>query len=425
MPSANLPALAPDESVVVHPQDEGDEGEEGEEFGPIPGKVFDREVGQVVSIADLFVRDEAGNYIDLNTSGPRGAECSLKYRVPDHQRYHKKSRDAKITIIDSVWKNYIIGGLALSRHPDNEMCFYLNIEDGQSRLNIIQDYLDDKFKYRGAYFSQRTTAEKKRFTSYQFNMDITMVSRTRSPSDEVTTTADHYYENFDRINRGAKLEDNDKYWCKKNKPVCKLAIDFIGKAVKEYPFMLTKTFGVIKDGKQCRAPLQEIVAMIGALYYDTYKLSYSRHYEKIGEAVTPEKKKTLYDFMNWYKGVHDKMFAVFPREHGEQSGFNKPGRFQGMMVMDYKKTTVHEDLIGLEEKKQKWVEILNIDRCSDDFMKGTKTIWNTMSGGNKSNQEEGNIKARLTRVDEFYFDATPNREVTVDKYSIKWSPCEY
>ena len=51
-----------------------------------------------------------------------------------------------------------------------------------------------------------------------------------------------------------------------------------------------------------------------------------------------------------------------------------------------------------------WVTILNIDRSSNNFMKGTGTLWNGFKDGEKKNQEQENINLRLTRVKEFYDD---------------------
>ena len=94
---------------------------------PLPRPVFDRELNQI-SLREIFRKDENGNYLFFDATESRD-ECQKKYRIPDHQRYNKWSFGAKFTVIDSIYKNFIIGSLSLSRHPNDEIGFYFNIED--------------------------------------------------------------------------------------------------------------------------------------------------------------------------------------------------------------------------------------------------------------------------------------------------------
>ncbi len=368
---------------------------------PLPSKVFER-VNSTINIRALFQKDEEGNYVNLDTTSDRDT-CQKLYRIPEHQRYNKWSNDAKETLIDSIFKNYIIGALSLSQHNDGEMgCFY-DIEDGQSRLTVIQEFLEDKFKYRGAYFSERTQLEQNRFLDYVFTKDVTTPARTRPIAErDATTTDDHYYENFDRINRGKALEDNDKYWCMKHKPMVARAIDFIEQCKNDYPFMKTEKFNTMdSNGKVIRKPLEQFVTMVDALVNGIYKKSYSRHYEKICEEFTDEHEELLNGFMVFYKSIYDEMIHQMPKRDREQFPFNNPGKFLGMIIMHFKE---NEDDMSLDEKKDMWVNILNIDRSSENFMKGTGTLWYDFTPANQKNQEQENIRMRLNRVKEFYED---------------------
>ena len=365
---------------------------------PLPRPVFDRELGQI-SLREIFQKDEEGNYINFDATKVRDT-CSMKYRIPIHQRYNKWNSEAKETIIESVFQSFIIGNLSLSRHSDGQMGFYFNIEDGQSRLTNIQEYLDDKFKFCGGFFSERTQLEQNRFLDYIFSTDTTSPHRTRAVTN--TTIEDHYYENFDRINRGKALADNDKYWCLKNKPMVALAIELMEQCKVDYEFMKTAKFNTKdKDGKIQRKPLEEFVTMIDALLNGIYKKSYSRHYQKIGDEITTEDRAILNAFMTFYKAIYDTMITVMPKRDNEQFPFNNPGKFLSMVIMDFRTDVVG---ITLEQKKNMWVTILNIDRSSNNFMKGTGTLWNGFKDGEKKNQEQENINKRLTRVMEFYDD---------------------
>ena len=384
---------------------------------PIPRKVFERELGQM-TLRELFQKNEEGDYVNLDTTVDRDT-CQKRIRIPEHQRYNKWNADAKETIIDSIFKNYIIGALSLSRHSDGDMTWYLDIEDGQSRLTVIQEFLEDKFKYRTLNFSERSQLEQNRILDYVFSTDITTPSRTRPTAErDATTTDDHYFENFDRINRGKALEDNDKYWCMKHKPMVALAIEFIEECKDDYPFMKTEKFNTRdSNGKVIRKPLEQIVTMIDALLNGIYKKSYSRHYEKICEEITDEHRLLLNNFMEFYKSIYDEMLNQMPKRDREQFPFNNPGKFLGMIIMHFKETG---EEMSLDEKKDMWVNILNIDRSSDNFMKGTATLWSDFTSANQKNQEQENIRSRLNRVKEFYED----KEGVSDEYNIEYEENE-
>ena len=369
-----------------------------------PNKVFDRELGSIV-IRKLFEKDEEGGYVALDTTEDRET-CEKKYRIPGHQRYNKWTLEAKENTIDSIWRNYIIGSLSLSRQSDGNLGWFLDIEDGQSRLTVIQEYLDDKFEYRGAKFSDRTKLEQDRFLDYEFSTDVTQPSRIRPTTGlDPGTTEDHRFENFDRINKGKALEDNDKYWALKHKPMVARAIELIEECKEDYPFMKTDKFNT-KDtnGKVIRKPLDQFVTMIDALINDAYKNTYLRHYENMCEPWTPAHKERLNQFMIFYKSIYDGMIDLFPARPREKFHFNNPGKFLGMIIMHFQQSEQDPEM-SLDEKRVMWVNILNIDRRSDNFMKGTVTLWSAQGGftaGDQKNQEKKNILKRLDRVKEFY-----------------------
>lgn len=362
----------------------------------LPRPVFDREVGQIF-LREFFQKDDDGNYLNFDANQDRN-NSNMKYRTPIHQRYNKWASDAKRDLIESIYMNYATPSIILSRHSDGEMNFYFNIEDGQSRFTVIQEYLDDKFKFNGKLFSERTINEQNRFLDYCFPTSITIPHRTRADN---TTIDDHHFENFDRINRGKPLTDNDKYWCKKDKPLVQLAIQLIELCKTEYPFMKTSKFNTMDSkGRIERKPLEEFVTILGALFNNIYKKTYSRHFLTIGAPVTTEQRVLLTDFMTFYKSIHDTMFEIMPKRGKEHiPKFNNPGQFLGMIIMDFKDNTT-----DIDQKKTMWVDILNIDRCSHNFMKCKNTLFNDFTDGDKKNQEQENIRRRLSRVREFYND---------------------
>ena len=379
----------------------------------IPSKVFEREIHQI-SLREMFEQDENGIYINFDSTIER-IQCNLKYRIPLHQRYNKWNVDAKHTIIDSVYKNYIIGGISFSRHSSNEGdgSFYFDIEDGQSRLTVIQEYLEDKFMYLEKMFSEITDHQKAQFLSYIFSTET--MTPSRSARSSPISIEDHHYENFDRINRGKQLSDNDKYWCRKNKPMVKFAIELIERFKTECPFMKTTPFGGRKDGKVNRDVLEKICTLVGAIWNDVYKKSYSRHYEYLSIPLTNEKKNDVYDFMTHYRNIHDKVYSDVSKETGEnQLPFNNPGKFLALIIRDFK--TIRNGITN-QNKVTMWANILNIDRASQNFMKGKQSLYFGFTDGDKKNQELSNINKRLERIIEFY-----NDKVTItNRYHIEYS----
>ena len=128
--------------------------------------------------------------------------------------------------------NYATPSIILSRHNDGEMNFYFNIEDGQSRFTVIQEYLDDKFKFNGKLFSERTIHEQNRFLDYCFPTSITIPHRTRADN---TTIDDRHFENFDRINRGKPMQTMISIGVRKINCLVQLAIQLIELCKTEYP----------------------------------------------------------------------------------------------------------------------------------------------------------------------------------------------
>ena len=380
----------------------------------LPQKVFEREIYQI-TLREIFEKNEDGEYINFDSTVVPRTQCNLKYRIPLHQRHNKWNSDAKETIIDSVYKNYIIGGISFSRHSSNDGdgSFYLDIEDGQSRLTVIQEYIEDKFPFMEKKFSERTEHERNRFLSYVFSTET--MTPSRSARSSTVSIEEHHYENFDRINKGASLSDNDKYWCYKNKPMVKFAIELIERFKTECRFMQTEKFESIKDGKVNRDVLEKICTLVGAICYNIYKKSYSRHYENLGYLMTSEKKNEVYDFMTHYRNIHDKIYSDVPKVSKEKLlQFNNPGKFLSLIIRDYK---TPRDGVTNQDKVNMWADILNIDRASTNFMKGTQTLYNSFTDGNKKNQEEINIIKRLERIIEFYND----KENISQRYNIVYT----
>lgn len=371
----------------------------------IPSKIFEREHGQI-SIREIFEKNEINEYIRFDSKEDR-SNTKKQYRIPIHQRFNKWTNSDKEDLIESIFMNYIIGAISLSRHVD-DTSFYFDIEDGQSRLTVIQEFLEDKFRFKGLLFSELDDIYKNRILGYNFRTEITSLPQTRSSTTNIDI---HYYENFDRINRGKKLSDNDKYWCYKDKPLVKFCINLMKtlKSDDNYNFMKLSNFLKIKDGVENRNALESFVTMTSAIINGIYKKSFSRHIDYLGnygEELTTEDKNKVIEFLQYYLSIKDKVFELKGYKPREQIPFENPGKFLSLIIMDYNEDVNIETEYRSRTKEEKilmWARLINTDRVSENFMyKGQQTLWTGLTDGDKRNQEKCNIEKRLIRCIQFH-----------------------
>lgn len=377
----------------------------------IPSKVFERENGQL-TIREIFKKDEQGQFENFDSKEKRGPTCRKLYRIPEHQRYNKWTKDDKCQLIESIYKNYIIGTISMSRHIDSDGQWYFNIEDGQSRLTVIQEFLTDTFDYMGIYYKDLEEHNKNRILDYKFGTEITSLNKIR-PRDCCNIDI-HYFENFDRINRGKNLSDCDKYWCYKNRPLVKFCIEFMNelKQSPDYKFLkLSQFLKYSKNGEQNRSSLEFFVTMVSAIVNRCYKKSFSRHITFLGndgDELSSESKKKVYDFIEFYREIYEMTNSIKPIASSEKIPFNNPGKFLSLIIMDYTED-VPSDSGYIKrapiEKKNMWGKLITMDRISENFMySGLQTLWNGFVDADKKNQEQTNIAKRLIRCIEFYRD---------------------
>lgn len=120
--------------------------------------------------------------------------------------------------------------------------------------------------------------------------------------------------------------------------------------------------------------------------------------------------------MDHYKKICCKIYSDMPKcDREKYIQFNNPGKFLSLIIKDYK---TKREGISNQDKVKMWADILNIDRVSPNFMtKGTKTLFNQFTDGDKQNQEISNIIKRLGRVIQFY----NNKEYTSQRYHIEYT----
>lgn len=85
----------------------------------------------------------------------------------DYQRDHVWTITDKIDLIDSIFNNIDIGKFVfVERSYSDEREKRLEILDGKQRLSALCEFYEDRFKYRGFYFSELSQFDKNKFESH-------------------------------------------------------------------------------------------------------------------------------------------------------------------------------------------------------------------------------------------------------------------
>lgn len=88
----------------------------------------------------------------------RGVDFDVEY-----QREHVWKLQDKVDLIDSVFNNIDIGKFVFVRR---DWCYdgkLLEILDGKQRLTALNEFYEDRFKYKGYYFSELSGNDKNKF----------------------------------------------------------------------------------------------------------------------------------------------------------------------------------------------------------------------------------------------------------------------
>ena len=100
----------------------------------------------MMAIMDVDGRAELGN--------PENLRTVMGFRLPVWQRGSVWTESQKISFIESAWKGIPLGTYSFTQifkigHPLDNLLI-----DGQQRMSAIDDYVNDKFKVFGYYFSE-------------------------------------------------------------------------------------------------------------------------------------------------------------------------------------------------------------------------------------------------------------------------------
>jgi hypothetical protein len=115
----------------------------------------------------------------------------------DYQRPLVWDLKDKRSLLDSVFNHIEIGKFAMVFKGYGVKNYLYEMLDGKQRLNALIDFFEDRYTWKGLYFSQLHPRDKNHFDSYSI-----LIATTRQPLPEVKK-----YEYFLKLNTQGKPQD--------------------------------------------------------------------------------------------------------------------------------------------------------------------------------------------------------------------------
>jgi len=224
------------------------------------------------------------------------------YRIPDHQRFPSWPLAKKQKLVDSVLRNYPIHAIIAIRQLQNsglDVVEFCDIEDGQTRMTALQEYLMDEFACEqstdaignGRKFSELTAQMQQSFRNYQVTLEV--FSGRQITHDEIA-------EIFNRLNSGKPLGDNDKFHSRMTTPVLRSLNE-----VKSHPELrddINKFIGPIGSGKTRKGLSDMVGAILAVSTGQTARIttSYEQNYRYLSTVFTAPQNARIVEFFKAY-----------------------------------------------------------------------------------------------------------------------------
>ena len=371
------------------------------------------------SLYEILEKDDSGAPKYFDSTLENRTDSTLLYRIPEHQRWPQWAKPKLRKLVDSVFKNFTIQCVILSKHYDTRE--YFDFEDGQTRLSVLQDYYNDGFTYCGYLFSELTTNQQHRFENYQ----ITIEELSNASDDDI-------HEMFERCQEGSPLKNYDKFWNRKELGAVHFACQLIRSAPWRHEYMGTRDFSSKK-----RQRLPDVVGLIIALVCENGQnyitSSFRRLYAQLNTTMDAEAIQKIHTFLQFYFKIIDTTYEELPMietlyynaagtikvRKERRLKFWHIGGYLGMILWDYLQYPDEAELV----KQARWVQIINIDRQVPDFLRGKKTIWNGLPSRliSSCDATTANIASRVERMRAFSASETMgNRNAYCEQLGIIW-----
>lgn len=381
----------------------------------IPSKKMQRRQDSK-TLGDIFEKDASGTPLLFNADLRRGD--GLTYRIPEHQRHPSWKKEKKQLLVDTVFRNYPMSGFVVSEHCENDKIYY-DIEDGQSRLSILQEFYNDGFTYetetgQQVKFSQLSNAVQRRFENYKIYIEVMSDFKDNAQ-----------YEVFERLQNGEALADKDLYWNRRDYSLVQKAMKLIQTPQWLGTYMNTHK-GITDKNRNALPPTVTFIYAI--INYHAIKQcegnpskrksmwsSFRAQAAMLNEPIDQNDHTRINNFLEYLNHIINEVYRIHPKQNRERLGtWNNFAKQTGMILYEW----LENENASEEEKKvnqEKWIYLMNLERKSGDLMfKGKKTMWNGMLSKLRQNTDDAALSARLERVNEFYAD----KETIADEHGI-------
>lgn len=376
------------------------------------------------TLGDIFELDNSDDpqpkYFNSRTKMQNG----MLYRIPEHQQHSQWNIAHKNILINTIFRNYPMCGITVSQHiEDNGI--YFDIEDGQTRLSILQDFYMNGFPFlldetrTKKYFKDLPIKIKRKFENYEFNIEV---------ASNINVEVNDVSEVFEHLLLGHPLPENNIYWNRKN----------------EYPLII-KAFSLVNESYWLDNCINNEIDIIDILP-DIVTIIYAiiNYHKKKALNITPSKRMTfMRSFKNQLPELKIKIsdadneriqkFLTYLNEIINNSYISSPSQINnydkvqswcrlsnqtGLILYEWLENETADDTV-MKANGEKWKKMMKRERKSERFMfKGSKTMWRGMDREVKYNMSDAGIAARLSRVNEFY----ANPKTTSSRFKIIWTP---
>ena len=106
-------------------------------------------------------------YFNMNIDSALSSYYNALDMNPSYQRDYVWSEEDKVQLIDSIFNNRDIGRYVIVKNGYDKELYY-EILDGKQRINALVDFFEDKFQYKGKYFTELSYKDQHWFEAFSF-----------------------------------------------------------------------------------------------------------------------------------------------------------------------------------------------------------------------------------------------------------------
>jgi hypothetical protein len=379
------------------------------------------------TVTQLTVEELLSN-IDLENY----ERATSKYRKPFYQRGLKMPFEWGRKLVESILEEKSISCIHLSQWikyviddtNDPQIDEFFNIEDGQTRLNSLLEFKEDKFSTK--YGSYKDKQIQSKFNSYQ--LPVVMLKKKHSRiRDSIYFRA--LNENFSRLQDGTPLSASDRYWGWFESS----EVNFTGSPLVNYTVELVNSDAFcrqfddylgIKDlgrrNEKTRKHFADLIGLISGIWKgaEYFNAKYFVHVPIIQDEISDEEKSEIQRLLQMIFDIIDDVIDELPKYPREKFAtyFKTTTRFTAAMTLDLKEAGTDTQL--QTSKKMCWKTLINQSRREkyrDDQPNSTwleDTVYSSPTAfsargdvparalqlGEKRNAMERDIEARLEAV---------------------------